>query len=107
MTKVLDAARACKIQGASGISDLINLEAYFKDYQIMLIDQSYKITNKALYLNQTSKFNKHIYLFHTGDHYNVVESMAAYLFKSYYCDLCKMGFDHPEEHNCVTVCKAC
>ena len=107
MTKVLDAARACKIQGAGGINDLINLEAYFKDYQIMLIDQSYKITNKALYLNQTTKFNKHIYLFHTGDHYNVVESMAAYLFKSYYCDLCKMGFDHPEEHNCVTVCKAC
>ena len=107
MTKVLDAVKACKIEGASGINDLINLEAYFKDYQIMLIDASYKITNKPLYLNQTTKFNKYLYLFHTGDHYNVIESMPAYVNKAYYCDLCKIGFDHTVEHSCVTICKAC
>ena len=33
--------------------------------------------------------------------------MTSYLFKSYYCDLRKIAFDHPEEHSCVTVCKAC
>ena len=33
--------------------------------------------------------------------------MASYLNKSYYCDLCKTGFDHTEEHNCISICKAC
>jgi hypothetical protein len=33
--------------------------------------------------------------------------MDSYLNKSYFCDLCKKGFDHPEEHNCISICKAC
>ena len=53
------------------------------------------------------KFNKHSYIFHAGDYYNVIESMGSHLNKSYYCNLCKEGFDHIEEHNCITICKAC
>ena len=32
--------------------------------------------------------------------------MSSYLNKSYYCNLCKKGFDHIEEH-CSTINKAC
>ena len=92
-----------------GINELIKIEKCYKYYQIMLIDSTYKITNKPLYLNTTDKFSRYIYLLyiHEDQHYNVIESMASYLFKSYYCDLCKKGFDHPEEHNCISICKAC
>ena len=109
MVNVLEAAKACSIDDnhPCTINDIINLENYFKEYQIMVIDASYKITNNPIYLNKIDKFNKHLYLFHTGDHYNVIESMGSYLNKSYYCNLCKKGFDHIEEHNCITICKAC
>ena len=73
----------------------------------MFIDESYKLTNIILYLNHQDKFNKYIYLLHTGDHFNVIDSLSSYLFKSYYCDLCIKAFDHTEEHSCKTICKAC
>ena len=73
----------------------------------MLIDETYKLTNKILYLNRQDKFNKYIYLLHVGDHYNVIDSMSSYLIKSYHCDICKNGLDDSEEHNCITICKAC
>ena len=73
----------------------------------MLIDESYKLLNKIIYLNNQDKFNKYIYLLHVGDHFNVIESMGSYLFKSFYCDLRKKGFDHTEEYNRIAICKAC
>ena len=33
--------------------------------------------------------------------------MASYLNKSYFCELCKKGFDHTRVHSCVIICKAC
>jgi hypothetical protein len=90
-----------------GIAQIIRLERYFKYYQIMLIDQSYSLTNMPFYLNTIDKFEKYIYLLNSDKHYDVIESMASYLNKSYFCDLCKKGFDHPEEHNCISICKAC
>ena len=108
-SKVLAAVKSCRIKDdrACGLQDLIALEGYFKEYQIMLIDKTYRLTNNPIYLNQSEKFNKYLYLLHTDDHYNVLDSMASFLNKSYYCDLCKKGFDHTEFHNCITICKAC
>ena len=91
------------------------LESYFKQYQIMLIDETYKLTNcqtnrqmcTITLQNHNDKFNNFIYLIHVGDHFNVIDSMSSYLFKSYYWDLCKKGFDHTEEHNCIIIGKAC
>ena len=100
MDAVYKAADLCKIvDRPCTVNNLIKLEAYFKHYQIMLIDESYKLTNKILYLNRQDKFNKYIYLLHTGDHFNVIEPIGSYLFKSYCCDICKKLFDHTEEHN--------
>ena len=65
----------CKIgNSACTINDLIKLKAYFKHYQIMLIDETYKLTNKILYLNQQDKFNNYINLLHVGDQFNVIDS---------------------------------
>ena len=88
-----------------GLPQLIKLEKYFRYYQIMLIDQSYSSTHMTLYLNTIDKFKKYM-LLNTDKHYDVIESMISYLNISYYCDLCKTGFDHPEEHNCISICKA-
>ena len=108
MNAVYKADDFCKIgDRPCTINDLIRLESYFKHNQIMLIDETYKLTNKILYLNRQDKFNKYIYLFHVGDHYNVIDSMSSNFFKSYYCDICKKGFDQTEEPNCITICKAC
>ena len=63
-----------------GINELIKIEKCYKYYQIMLIDSTYKITNKPLYLNTTDKFSRYIYLLyiHEDHNYNVIESMASY-----------------------------
>ena len=73
----------------------------------MVINENYKLNNKPIYLNTIDKFNKFIYLLHTENHFNVITSMARYLNKSYFCDLCKKGFDHYREHTCANTCKAC
>ena len=74
MAEVHKAVEFCKIENrACTINDLIKLEAYFEHYQIMLIDETYKLTNKILYFNHQDKFNKYIYLLHVGDHYNVID----------------------------------
>ena len=58
MDAVCKAADFCKIgDRPCTIYDLIKLETYFKHYQIMLIDESYKLINKILYLNRQDKFN--------------------------------------------------
>jgi len=88
MAKVLQAAKACNIDNRPcTINDIKNLEIYFKEYQIMVIDNTYKITNNPVYLNKIDEFNKHLYIFHDINHYNVIDSMGAYLNKSYYCNL--------------------
>ena len=62
MDEVHKAVAFCKIGNrACTINDLIKLEAYYKHYQIMLIDETYNLTNKILYLKHQDKFNKYIY----------------------------------------------
>ena len=66
MAKVLEVAIACSIDNRPcTINNIKNLEIYFKEYQIMVIDASYKMTNNPLFLNTFDKFNKHLYLFQT------------------------------------------
>ena len=62
-----------------GINELIKIEKYYKYYQIMLIDSTYKITNRPLYLNTTDPFSRYIYLLYIREdyHYNVIESKGS------------------------------
>ena len=62
MGPVYKAADFCKIgDRACTINDLIKLESYLKQYQIMLIDETYRLTNEILYLNRQDKLNMYIF----------------------------------------------
>ena len=58
MANVLEVAKACSIDNRlCTFNDIINLEIYFKEYQIIVTDESKKITKNPLYLNKFDKFN--------------------------------------------------
>ena len=51
MAKVVEAAKACSIDNRlCTVNDIINLEIYIKEYQIINIDESYKIKKKSFIL---------------------------------------------------------
>ena len=51
--------------------------------------------------------HKHIYLYHSDDHYDVITSMPAFLARKQYCHQCKKGFDKITDHPCGDLCELC
>ena len=50
---------------------------------------------------------KHLYLYHHDNHYDVITSMPAFLARKMYCHKCKKGFDKITDHPCGDLCKLC
>ena len=90
-----------------GILETKELEKYFKTYQIMIIPFDYKFTKTPEYLNNSREFKKFIYIMHRDNHFYLVRSMKAYLNRSYFCDLCKVGYCSRVQHSCKLVCENC
>lgn len=107
-SKIIKVANDCNISSnGCGIKDIERLEQYFENYQIMVIDKQYTITEEPIYLNKNKKFSKFIYLLYNENHFNVIVSMTAYLNKKFFCDKCKISFYHIGNHVCSATCKTC
>ncbi|XP_053378482.1 uncharacterized protein LOC128548112 [Mercenaria mercenaria] len=48
-----------------------------------------------------------IYLYSHDNHYDVITSMSGFLNRVYYCQKCRKGYDHKEQHGCNDPCKTC
>ena len=94
-------------QQLCGITELVRIEEYLEDYQIIVIDSNYSITESPVYLNKGKRFEKFLYLAYEQNHYFPITSMTAYLNKRYFCNPCKLGYSNPEDHVCENVCKSC
>ena len=104
--KVIQVAKRCQIgDKPCGIQELKKLEVYFKEFQITLLNADSKFDSKPVYTGL--KNSKFFYLYHTGNHYNVIKSMKVFTNKSFYCDFCKIGYNNRIEHKCKNLCKMC
>ena len=91
-----------------GIPELKIIEDHLKDYQIVLYDNNPKL-HKPIYYNKNRTFLKYIYIIYSQDekHYDVILSMKRLLDRSYYCDLCKIGYNQLGDHKCSNTCSFC
>jgi hypothetical protein len=104
--EVMELSEKTEIRGPCGKEQIKLVEDYFKDYQIMVINGNGK-DDSPIHLNMDRKFSKYIYLCLYENHYYVINSMKIFTNRSYYCDVCKIGFQCRGEHKCNNVCRYC
>ncbi len=88
-----------------GLEEVKKFEAYFRDYQIMIIQNDGKFVKEPIYLGHPNK--KHIYISYTGTHYNVIKSIKRFFRNVYYCHQCKIGYNNLGLHLCKMTCSLC
>ncbi len=84
--------------------EIKKFEAYFKEYQIMIIDNS-GLLKEPIYLGPPN--NKHIYISFTNTHYNVIKSICSFFGSNYYCHFCKKPYKQIGRHQCPNICRLC
>ena len=90
------------LNAAGGIPELKRIEAYLKDYQITLYFNKW---GQVLFSGPIN--DKTIYISYTGNHFNVINSMARFLNRNCYCHFCKIGFNDTFNHSCDWTCRMC
>jgi hypothetical protein len=78
-------------------------QAALPGYQLNVISKEH--LNALIYSGPVAE--KHLYLYHPDNHYDVITSMPAYLARKQYCHKCKKGFDKITSHPCGDLCKLC
>ena len=59
------------------ISDMAELEKYFNKYKLVLLNENYIDSEKAIYVNNKQKYDKIIYIQCSTDGFNVIYSMSS------------------------------
>ena len=88
-----------------GIQELQQIEAFLEDYCITVLDGNAPKSCKYIY--KGSKNKKFINICYTETHYNVINSMPAFMNVVYYCNYCRIGYNSAYVHNCIELCKCC
>jgi hypothetical protein len=73
------------------------------EYQLNIVSKEH--LNALIYSGLEAE--KHLYLYHHDNHYDVITSMPACLARKQYCHICKKGFDKITNHPCGDLCKLC
>ena len=89
--------------GSCGIPEVKKFQASLPDYQLNVISKEH--LNALIYSGPEAE--KHLYLYHHDNHYDVITSMPAFLARKQYCHECKKGFDKITSHPCGDLCKLC
>ena len=92
-------------ESGCGIEEIKQIELFFEEYCITVFDGNAPKSCKYIYKGQKNK--KFLNLCYTESHYNVINSMPAFLNVSYYCNYCRVGYDSAYLHNCEELCKCC
>jgi hypothetical protein len=85
--------------GSCGIAEVKKFQAALPGYQLNVISKEH--LNALIYSGPEAE--KHLYLYHHDNHYDVITSMPAFLSRKQYCHKCKKGYSHP----CGDLCKLC
>ena len=86
-----------------GIKDLMKVESFLKEYQIIVINGD--IMSEIDYARDFQE--KKIVLFYQNNHFDVIKSIPAFFRSSYFCYKCFKTYSTFETHPCNHVCKKC
>ena len=86
-----------------GIPEVKKFQAALPDYQLNVISKEH--LNALVFSGPEAE--KHLYLYHHDNHYDVITSMPAFLARKQYCHECKKGFGKITDHPCGDLCKLC
>ncbi|CAB3992512.1 Hypothetical predicted protein [Paramuricea clavata] len=89
--------------GSCGIPEIKKFQAALPGYQLNVISKEH--LNAMIYSGPEAE--KHLYLYHHDNHFDVITSMPAFLARKQYCHKCKKGFDKITSHPCGDLCKLC
>ena len=89
--------------GPCGIPEVNKFQATLPGYQLNVVSKEH--LNALIYSGPEAE--KHLYLYHHDNHYDVITSMPAFLAREQYCHKCKKGFDKITDHPCGDLCKLC
>lgn len=104
--KLLAKARVEIPKEGAGIQELEKLQAHLKKYKITVYN--YNSKGREVYFNgeNTEALYKINLLFHNR-HYNVIKSLTAAFACRFFCEACHIPYDHPNRHQCSSLCPAC
>jgi len=74
------------------------------DVQIIVFSQPFQ--DKCIYTGSLERVKK-LFLYHTEGHFDLITSITGFLSRSYFCTKCKVCYDGPKKHTCVSYCKTC
>ena len=94
--KVFKATNACNLIKPT-ITDLPELEKYNK-YKLILLDEDYVQSEKALYNNKDANYEKNIFLQRRQNRFNIIDSMFSCCGKYYLCEKCIDIFSFALDH---------
>ena len=89
-----DLAESQKLRSSRRLSLDIKLNMVSKEY-----------LNALIYSGPEAE--KHIYLYHHDNHYDVITSMPAIRARKQHCHKCKKGYDEITDHPCGDLCMLC
>ncbi len=89
--------------GPCSIPEIKKFETVLAGYQLNIVSKEH--LNALIYSGPEAE--KHLYLYHHDNHYDVITSMPAFLARKQYCHRCKKGFDKITDHPCGDLCKLC
>ncbi|CAB4017783.1 Hypothetical predicted protein [Paramuricea clavata] len=75
--------------GSCGIPEVKKFQTALPGYQLNVISKEH--LNALIYTGPEAE--KHLYLYHHDNHYDVITSMPAFLARKQYCHKCKKGYD--------------
>ena len=85
--------------GPCGIPEVEMFQNHLTNYEISIVSADHD--NCIIYPPKPAPSNvKPIYLYLHGGHYDVITTMTGFLGKSYFCHMCRQGYDNSLAHLC-------
>ena len=100
--RVREECKMDKIESV-GYEEWKEIQKFFPDYQICIIDATYK---KNFIFRGENK-DKRLYIEYLDEHYNSIINIQGYMKGKYYCAICHIGFYKLFDHRCKFHCKQC
>lgn len=88
--------------GECGIEEVKKFQLVLPNYQLNV----FAMDVAALVYSGPENGNK-IFLLYHNNHYDVITSMPAFLGNSFYCEICKKGYNNRDQHKCNNPCYRC
>lgn len=106
---IVEASKLCHQSGVDfslasmGMNELQKMMNVLTDYRVHV----YSADHFGRLVKSLGTGNKHLYLFHSRHHFDVITKIKAFLSTDYFCEECQTRYKNHGEHTCAGGCKDC